>query len=152
MNLARSKVLDLAKDIPEDKLTWAPLPGGNHALWVLGHLAWTDDYFVAFFSKKPSAISPDWPKRFGMGSTPTTDASAYPSLAQVKDSMCNARDRLIDWFKLMDEKQLLSPLPSDWTGFAPNFACMMNSIAWHEGLHAGQLSVCCRGLGIKPKM
>ena len=48
----------------------------------------------------------------------------------------------------MDEQQLLTPLPDEMSSFAPNFAAVMSSIAWHEGFHAGQLSAVRRSLGL----
>lgn len=152
MEFSRKNLLGLAEDIPADKLCQAPSPGANHTLWVLGHMAWTDDFFAAQLGKQPSTMTEEWTKLFGMGSSPTNDAKAYPSLAQVKDALANARQRLTDWFKSLDDKALMAPLPSDFANFAPNVAGLMPSIAWHEGLHTGQVSACRRSLGLKPKM
>ena len=34
--------------------------------------------------------------------------------------------------------------------FAANLGMLMTSIAWHEGLHAGQLTVVRKSLGLAP--
>ena len=50
----------------------------------------------------------------------------------------------------MSDAQLRSPLPEGFTGFATSFAALMSSLAWHEGLHTGQLTVVRKSLGLEP--
>ncbi len=148
LDLARRSTLKLVQDIPPDKLTHQPAPSTNHALWVLGHLACTDNFFLTSLAKLEPVIEESWNKLFGMGSEPTDDPQSYPSLDEVKAGLEKARTALADWCQSMDEQQLLSPLPDEMGSFAPNFAALMCSIAWHEGLHAGQLSAVRRSLGL----
>jgi hypothetical protein len=46
---------------------------------------------------------------------------------------------------------LTSPLPKELETFARSYGGMMCSIAWHEGVHAGQLTVVRKSLGLAPK-
>ncbi len=148
LDLARRSTLKLVQDIPPDKLTYQPASSTNHALWVLGHLACTDNYFLTSLAKLEPVIEESWNKLFGMGSEPTDDPQRYPSPDEVKAGLEKARTALAAWFQSMDEHQLLSPLPDEMSSFAPNFAALMCSIAWHEGFHAGQLSAVRRSLGL----
>lgn len=148
LDLARRSTLKLVQDIPPDKLTFQPAPNTNHTLWVLGHLASTDNFFLTSFAKLDPVIEESWNELFGMGSEPTDDPQSYPSPGEVKAGLAKARTALAAWFQSMDEHQLLSPLPDEMSSFAANFAALMCSIAWHEGLHAGQLSAVRRSLGL----
>lgn len=148
LDLARRTTLKLVQDIPPDKLTYQPVPNTNHALWVLGQLACTDNFFLTSLGKLDPVIEESWNELFGMGSEPIDDPQRYPSLDEVKAGLEKARTALAAWFQSMDERQLLTPLPDEMSSFAPNFAALMCSIAWHEGFHAGQLSAVRRSLGL----
>ncbi len=149
LDLARSSTLKLIEDIPQDKLTFQPIPKTNHALWILGHCAVSDEHFPkAMGADGGAALDPSWGELFGMGSTPVDDPGKYPSLDEITGGMERAREALLEWFGSMDETKLLSPLPDDWKTFGPNFAGLMNTIAWHEGIHTGQLSAIRRALDL----
>lgn len=151
LEFSRRQLLSLLEDVPDDKLTHPPSPGANHALWIVGHLASADNFFMTTLGKQPACVKEEWAGLFGMGSTPVADASKYPSLAQLKDVAHSSRTRLCEWFGSLDETQLFTELPEDFKTFAPHFGGLMFSIAWHEGLHTGQLSAVRRSLGIPPK-
>ena len=51
----------------------------------------------------------------------------------------------------MPTEQLISPVPEEWNSFGANYGILMGTLAWHEGLHAGQLTVIRKSLGIVPK-
>jgi hypothetical protein len=151
LDFSRRTVLALSEDIPPDRWCHQPAPGTNHPLWVLGHLAWVDEFFPAQLGQKPTQLGERWTQQFGMGSTPMGNPKDYPPISEIKSLLADARARLRSWFESMDEKRLAAPLPKDFQNFAPDFAGLMFSIAWHEGMHTGQLTVCRRSLGLKPK-
>ena len=152
LDLARRQTLRLAQDIPPDKLCHQPVPNANHALWVLGHLAVSDDYFQSQLGGRKPVLDESWNKLFATGSKPTSNRSAYPKLDEVKAGMERSRKALLDWLGSLDDRKLMSPMPANWTEFAPTFAALAGTVAWHEGLHAGQLSVVRRSLGLPPTM
>lgn len=147
---SRRALLGLLNDIPREKYTYQPVPRCNHVLWVLGHLAWTDDYFVYLQTGTSSALSDEWNKSMGMGSTPVADAAAYPPIATVMDKLAERREALLGWFKSLTPSQLAAPITGNLAQFAPTFAALMSSLAWHEGLHSGQISVIRKALGLQP--
>ena len=148
LEFARHGTVRLVEDIPADKLCHQPLGNTNHALWVLGHLACTDNFFLTSLAGRDPVIDESWNALFGMGSEPTEDPAAYPSPDEVKAGLDRARKAFLDWFQSLDERQLQEPLPEELRGFAPNYAGVMSSVAWHEGFHAGQLSAVRRSLGL----
>ena len=50
---ARRITLGLAEDIPDDQRCHRPCSGGNHACWILGHIACADDLFMTSVGQQP---------------------------------------------------------------------------------------------------
>jgi uncharacterized damage-inducible protein DinB len=148
---ARRLTTGLLEDLPADKLTFQACPGANHALWIAGHLTYADNGFRTQLGKQESVCPESWDALFGMGSKPTADASAYPSMSEVMEKMTEARARLEAWFESMTDEQLAEPLPGDWAQFASCYGELMSNLASHESLHAGQLSMIRRALGMPPR-
>jgi uncharacterized damage-inducible protein DinB len=148
LDLSRRCTLKMVEGIPQDKLCHQPVPGGKHVLWVLGHLACTDDFFATTLGGRESVLDEKWNELFGMGSTPTDDPSAYPTLEEIRTRLGRARQAMLETFQSMDEEKLRSPTPDEWKEFAPTHAAAMASVAFHEGFHAGQLSAVRRSLGL----
>ncbi|MFH0981554.1 MAG: DinB family protein [Planctomycetota bacterium] len=148
---ARRGTLAFLEDIPEDKLCYSPVPNGNHALWLIGHITLTDDELRSTVGSGPARCPEPWNKLFGSGTRPLPDPRAYPSLVELKQHLNARREELIGWFKSLPDAKLTEPLAGDLLQFAPNYAGLMPSIAYHEGLHAGQLRVIGQALGKPPK-
>lgn len=151
LEFSRRALLGFLEDVPEGKWCHQPIPGANHALWIVGHLAHTDNYFLTAVAGRESRVPADWDELFGMGSKPVGDPGKYPNPAAVKDVLRSRRDELLAWFSSLSDAQLAKPLEGDLAGFAPDHAALASSIAWHEGLHSGQLTVVRKSLGFAPK-
>ena len=149
---ARGFTHKLIEGIPDDKLTHRAAPGSNHALWIMGHLAHSENSFCSKVSGNESVLPENYAKLFGMGSEPSDDASTYPSKAELLDSLDKARTALTDWLGGLNEDQLAAPLPEDYQMFGPNVASLASAIAYHEGVHAGQLIEIRRSLGLPRAM
>ncbi len=147
----RKTLLALLEDVPDDKLVYQPVPDCNHALWIVGHIAATDTFFATTLGKRQPTTPPEFNDLFAMGSKPTADQAAYPSLPLLKDALHNARADLLDWFQSMSTEEFFGPLPDEFKWFAPDYAGLMLTLAWHEGLHTGQLTIIRRSLGLAPK-
>lgn len=150
LKFSRSTLMVLIDQIPEDKLCYQPFPGSNHALWILGHLTVDDNGYLTALAGKPSKIPAEWDQLFGMGSTPTSALSRYPPFNQLRDLSQQCREELIGWFQGMTDEKLAEPLPPEHGPFAANYGALISAIAWHEGIHEGQLTVVRKSLGIKP--
>ena len=150
LNFARQATLAFLGDIPEDRLCYRPIPEGNHAVWLIGHIALTDDSVRNKLGGGAAKCPQEWSKLFGQGSKPLPDPSDYPSSAEMKAHLSGTREDLIGWFKSMSEAKLTEHLPGDDLR-APNYAALMAFLAYHEGLHAGQLRVIGQALGKPPK-
>ncbi len=152
LRFARTATLGLLKDIPEDKFLLQPAPKANHVLWILGHLAWTDDYFLQELAEQKSALPDDWSARFGMKSEPSPDRSRYPDVETVRTHLHARREAWLAWYGQRSPAELATPFTGELAGFAPNLGGLAHSLAWHEGLHGGQITVVRKALGLPPAL
>ena len=150
LDFSRGFTMKLLEATPDDAYLKVPCEGGNHPLWIVGHLAATDDAFQTMLAGSTSTLSESWGKLFGMGSKPVCDAAAYPSRDEIVAALEPTRSSLKSWLGSLSDEQLLEPIEGDLGQFAKNHATLMATIAWHEGLHAGQLGVVRRSLGMPP--
>jgi len=150
LGFSRGFLMNLLEATPDDAFFKVPCTGGNHPAWIVGHLALTDDSFLASRTGKASSLPESWDKLFGMKSESVEDTSIYPSREELTVKLVSTREALIDWLKSLSDEQLLEPITGDWSQFAKNPASLMGTIAWHEGLHAGQIGVVRRMIGLPP--
>jgi DinB superfamily len=150
LKFSRDVLLKMLDSIPADKVTAQPVKDCNHALWVAGHVADTDDFFVRTLTGRPSGLPAGWSEKFSGGSKPVDDPKAYPTVAEIKRVLADRRDALIAYFRSLDRATLLSPPPEKVKFFGTTQGALAGSIAWHEGLHTGQVTSVRKGLGMPP--
>ncbi len=148
---SREMTVGLLADIPADKLLHQPFEGTNHALWIMGHLAVTDDWLAGLYDDADRKLPEAYGSLFAMGSEPVNDPAAYPAPAEVRQHFDAAHTRMLNAVEAASDAKLAEPLPDDIKDFAPDKLAMALSLAWHEGLHTGQLTVIRKSLGIGPK-
>ncbi len=148
---ARQATLGLFEEIPDTKVCHQPFAGANHPLWILGHLSCYDEYFMKELGGRPYNQYEKWEKLFFMGSRPTPNPGDYPPIAEVKAALDKNRHDLLAWLRSLSDAELTKPIHGDLSQFAANRGMLMSTIAWHEGLHAGQLTVIRKSLGLSPK-
>ena len=155
LNLARRITNSFLEDF-RTKSEWLAQshPGTNHALWITGHLALADNMFASKFRPEVCHKPDDWEKLFWFGSTVTGEFVRYPEPDAVKQYFDERREVLLSVLRDLSQKELSQPAPpaevrSPIAG-APNIGQAFFFIAYHEGMHSGQLSVIRRGLGHVP--
>ncbi len=125
-------------------------PGTNHALWFAGHMGQTDNFFVSLIDPARAVDKENWGDMFGMGSQPTSNPDDYPPPAEVLDFMRDRRETLLAALDALGEDQLDTPTPEGTPDFLADFGMVFQAAAWHEGMHAGQLSIVRRAIGHTP--
>lgn len=152
LDFSRGVLLKLIEGFPADKLTYQPVDGANPVLWQMGHLAYADDGFAHGLGGLARVTPEAWDTIFGMGSTPAGDLSAYPDPAAVRAALDTTRANLRAWFQGMDAETLAKPLPERLAVFGPSHGALMSTLAAHESMHAGQITVVRRALGLPPAL
>lgn len=75
-----------------------------------------------------------------MDSLPTSDASRYPSMAELRNAMDEQRSAFVKWLESLSAEQLAQPTAERWHAYAATQGDIAYFLAWHEGFHGGQLS------------
>ena len=147
LEFSRRMATQFLDSVPEDQLGYPPEGKLTNAIWIMGHLAHTDDYFLAALGGQERRTPDTWDGLFGMNSEPQ-DASAYPPLGEIRQAYDECRAAVLAWFESKSDEELLEELSDDWKGFAPTYAALMSSLAIHEGMHCGQLACVRKSLGL----
>src|SRR3954467_8035153 len=92
MQMSHQAVLQLAEDMRDAPLT-SPTPrGGNHPLWVLGHLTYGEGNVPRIVGAEPNPLRKGAPV-FARGTHPRSDASAYPPFEELLRTYRDLRAR-----------------------------------------------------------
>ena len=117
LNLGYAK--RLVADIPDDKMALQPAPAMNHAAWVLGHLAYTADMLGAMVGVKP-VCPPEWTALFDWNSSPSSDASKYPSKSVLLTALEDAHAGVAAALAAVPESRWTESTPiEEVRGFLP---------------------------------
>jgi hypothetical protein len=124
-------------------------PGANHALWFAGHLATVDNSFLKRTTDQ-GIEKPEYAAMFGRGSKSTGNPADYPPPEEVLAFMRDRRKVMMEAIAKYTDADLPKPLPPGSPPFLPDFGQLFAFFAWHEGVHAGQVSMIRRALGHPP--
>ena len=127
-------------------------PNANHALWFVGHMGMTDNFFVSVISPERARAAEGYAEKFGMGSQPTSNPADYPPPPEVLEFMRERRQALLDVLAGLTEEDLAKKTKEGTPEFLPDYGAVFEAAIWHEGLHTGQISVARRSLGKAPMM
>ncbi len=147
---AMGLILDM-KDAPTTQPT---SNGGNHPLWVLGHIAYSESMLLDAFILGRENRFPQLAPRFGMQTTPTADAGQYPKMDELRELFEKMRAASLDHLATLTDADLdkRSHAPEEFgAGFATVGGCFA-SMANHIMFHAGQVADARRAAGRAPLM
>lgn len=149
---SRQWVLALLSDAKNAATTFPTPKGGNHPLWVLGHLAHSEASLVSRFVLGRENPLAKWDSLFGMGSEPVAEASKYPPMAELMAEFEKVRAntlKLLDSYSEAD-LDLPSKAPEDLKFMFGTIGQCFVSLGLHGALHAGQVADARRAMGRKP--
>jgi hypothetical protein len=145
-------IMMLVEDARSMPLTQPTPRGGNHPLWVMGHITFVEAGIPHVLFGEPHPLA-DWAPLFAAGSEPLTDASAYPPFDEVVRRYRQARERNL---KILDEignAGLDQPTKAPPRGLEEILRTVGETflvIAMHHMGHRGQLADARRAAGRKP--
>src|SRR3954464_719809 len=90
--LADRATLALIEDMRDAPLTQPTPRGGNHPLWVLGHITFIEGNIPHVLFGEPNPVE-HWAPLFAAGTEPTSDAGAYPAFEEVLRTYRDLRAR-----------------------------------------------------------
>ena len=145
--------MGLMNDMKDSPFTQPTARGGNHPLWVLGHIVRAEsDLLDTFILGQPNRF-PEL-EQFAMGVEPTTNSEDYPSMDELLAKFETIRSATLQHLSTLSDEDLdqKSHAPEE---FGPPFATVgacFAAMATHMAFHTGQVADARRAAGRKPLM
>lgn len=151
---SRNWGLGLLLDMKGSALTQPTSNGGNHPLWVLGHLTHSESHLLDVFIQGGENRFPDLADAFGMGTEPSTDASNYPSFDELMAKNEQIRAAVIEYVDSLSDADLDKPTnaPEEQADFFGTVGAALNAMTIHFAFHTGQVADARRAAGRPPLM
>ncbi len=145
--------MGLIDDMKDAPLTQPTSKGGNHPLWVLGHIVRSEsDLLDGFILGKPNRF-PEL-ENCSMGIAPTTNADDYPSMDELLGKFEQIRSATLAHLDTLSDDDLDQKSHAS-EEFGPPFATVgacFAAMATHMAFHTGQVADARKALGREPLM
>ena len=155
MSLENSKgwVLGLIRDMQDQPLTQPTPHGGNHPLWVLGHITRAEsDLFDGFILGQPNRF-PEL-EVCSNGKEPSYNAEDYPSMEELLAKFEQIRAATLAHLDTLNEADLdqKSHAPEEFGAFFGTVGACYSAMVIHSSFHGGQVADARRAAGKQPLM
>ncbi len=146
--------MGLITDMQDAPLTQPAANGGNHPLWVLGHLVHSESNLLDVFILGQPNRFPELEANFAMGTTPSTDASQYPTMEELLAKFEQIRAATLAHLETLSEDDLDKPshASDEFGDFFGTVGACFSAMSTHMNFHAGQVAVARLAAGRKPLM
>lgn len=141
LGFARNATMGFLNGLEGDMFYRRFCPTGSNAAYVAGHIASTDDMTLQMLAGRPGTLTPAEQRLFGGDASPSENPKDYPPREALVQKMTDLRRDLIAYFSGLSDAELTAPVEGPMAQFGDTRAKLMASLAWHEALHAGQLTV-----------
>ena len=144
-----SRILEDLKDAP---LSFPTAKGGNHPLWILGHLTYSEANLVNHWILGKDNPLIRWKEIFGAGSEPVADGEVYPSFDEVWEVCQQTRGETLTLLDSLSEDELDAAsknAPPNREQFFGTARKCFSMIPTHWMMHYGQLADVRRSLGLE---
>ena len=145
----RAALLALLKGLDGPALVYRPGGQGNHALWLIGHIASGEGHLAGWGGAEIDVPPVGDMSKFAIGSTPVADAAAYPSEQQLLDYAAAVHAQTLAALAKMTDADLDGPAVNG-PEFVKSRGHAWRMVVIHEAEHIGQLTVVRRELGFAP--
>jgi hypothetical protein len=153
LNSSASATLALIEDMKDQPFTFPTPKGGNHPLWVLGHLAYVEGFVMhQVMLGRPNPVA-SWKSLFGLGTEVTADASRYPTFAEVHKAFQDLRAETMKVLETLADDDLDKPsknCPPEMKEFLGTYANCFRVAIFNTMNHRGQVADARRAVGRKP--
>jgi hypothetical protein len=152
LRFARDYTLELLDATPQSQ--WFQFPSGlpTHVAWQVGHLA-VSQYGLLMFrirGRKPEdldLIPGRFRKAYGRESAPVEDPSGQPSAQELLQRMNRVFDLAMSELDGLDPNVLLEPVEMPYAAYPIKLGAIL-FCPLHEHIHAGQIGLLRRALGL----
>jgi uncharacterized damage-inducible protein DinB len=152
--LERSAAITLAliDDMKDRPLTFPTPNGGNHPLWIVAHLAYSEGQFHQFMLGRENPLA-HWKELVGPGTEPTAEAARYPTFDQARKAFQDLRAetiRLLDTLTDADLDRPCKACPPELAELIGTYDKCFLVLIMHPMHHRGQAADARRAAGRKP--
>jgi len=125
-----------------------PSPGGNCANWILGHLTNVQNGVMRLLGEKPVWESEELSRA---GFEPITGRQVAIDWNTLRDRFLGSRDRCLKAIAALSEEGMAESVPHPFGGTCSK-AELLNTLAFHQAYHGGQLAMARRIAGLEGKV
>jgi hypothetical protein len=153
LELSAGITLPLFEDVKDAPLTQPTAGGGNHPLWLLGHLTHGEGFLFWDCMRGEANPVAEWGECFSGGTTPVADAGKYPAYNEILAKFHELRGQtlaLLDSLNEGDLDRASVNCPAERAGFFGTWRQCFLAASLHMMNHRGQVAVCRRAVGRKP--
>ena len=146
---SRNWSLGLLMDMKDTPLTQPTAQGGNHPLWILGHLTHSESQLLDVFILGRENRFPELAEKFGMGTEPTSNVDDYPSFDELMEKNELIRAAVMEHLASLSDEDLDKPTtaPAEQAAFFGTVAAALGAMTIHYGFHTGQIADARRAAG-----
>lgn len=153
LDASKNLTLALIDDMKDAPLTQPTSKGGNHPLWILGHLAYSEANIVSHIIGGEENPLIGWKEMFGGNREPVAEADKYLPWDEVREEFDKVRARTLNLLEGLSDDDFDQPSKN----CPPGREQMMGTVgscflvlALHPVMHRGQVADSRRMLGRKP--
>lgn len=153
LETSRSLITGLLDDMKDAPLTAPTSKGGNHPLWILGHLTFSEANIIyCYVEGKPNPLE-SWQETFAGGSDPVADPQAYPSWDEVRAKWDEVTAHTMEVLATLSDDDLDRPshnCPPERQDFFGTIGQCFLVATMHRTMHFGQVADARRMAGRPP--
>ena len=154
IQFARQYTLGLLDSTPQDQ--WFEIPSGlpTNIAWQIGHLAVSQYGLLMFRIRGRSAddlslIPSRFRKKYSRQTTPSDDPSVQPSATELIEKLATIHELALGELAAVDPANLLEPIGQPYAAYPTKLGAIL-FCPLHEQIHAGQIGLIRRALGLEP--
>ncbi|WP_164102305.1 DinB family protein [Candidatus Laterigemmans baculatus] len=154
IEFARGYVLELLEATPRELWFTIPAGGSTSLAWQIGHLA-VSQYGLLLFRQRGrepedlELIPGRFRKRYARGSTPSDGEEDQPGADELLERLARIHTQSLAELRAADPARLLEPVDPPYALYPIKLGAVL-FCPLHEQLHAGQIGLLRRQLGLAP--
>lgn len=154
LEMSSGWIMGLAKDMQDAPMTVPTPKGGNHPMWCVGHLAYSEANIVSTLIKGEENPLAQWEGIFKQGKEVSADSSLYPSYEEVIAKMEEVRATTMALLETLTEDDLDKPshAPEEMKDLFGTIGACLAVIPVHCAFHGGQIADARKAAGRAPLM
>ncbi len=155
LKMSEGLTMALITDLKDSPLATPTPEGGNHALWILGHLTYGEGMLTRGIMLGEDNPVAAWKELFDGGTEPVNDADHYPAFDELIAKFNEIRAGTMKFLDRLSDDDLDTPskvCPPDFEDFFGTYGLCLTAAGLHCMHHRGQIADVRRALGRKPLM